>query len=87
MQKKFNRAYRYVEVLFNGQNPYIDAIRSNLNHLVRVLKSDNWNLLRRDPPYFVGVNDALESMDTVAQRMLASVPPEHRQLPPDIMPL
>jgi hypothetical protein len=87
LQKKFNRAYRYFEVLFDGQNPYIDAIRNNLNHLVKVLKTDNWNLLRRDPPYFVGVSDALESMDTVAQRMLSAVPPDHRQLPPDLMPL
>src|SRR5210317_387253 len=26
LQKKFNRAYRYVEVLFDGQNPYVTAI-------------------------------------------------------------
>jgi hypothetical protein len=87
LQKKFNRAYRYVEVLFDGQNPYVDAIRNNLNHLVRVLKSDNWNLLRRDPPYFVGVSNAVECMETVAHRTLSAVPPEHRQLPPDVMPL
>lgn len=87
LQKKFNRAYRYVEVLFDGQNPYVDAIRVNLNHLVRILKSDNWNLLRRNPPCFVGESDALESMDAVAQRMLSSVPPEHLHLPPDLMPI
>ena len=86
LQKKFNRAYRYVEVLFDGQNPYIDAIRANLTHLVRVLKTDSWQLLRREPPYFVGVTGAVESMDSVAKVMLAAVPPEHRSLPPDLMP-
>jgi hypothetical protein len=77
LQKKFNRAYRYVEVLFEGQNPYVDAIRNNLNHLVRVLKSNGWQLLRRDPPVFVGEVDANESMDTVASRLLAAIPRDH----------
>jgi lysophospholipase L1-like esterase len=86
LQKKFNRAYRYVEVLFDGQNPYVDAIRANLTHLVRVLKTDNWELLRREPPYFVGTQDAVESMDNVANRMLAAVPREHGSLPTDLMP-
>jgi len=86
LQRKFNRAYRYFEVLFDGQNPYVDAIRGNLNHLVRVLKTDNWSLLRRDPPYFVGESDALESMDSVAQKTLSAIPRDHLQLPPDVMP-
>lgn len=86
LQKKFNRAYRYVEVLFDGQNPYVDAIRGNLTHLVRVLKTNNWQLLRREPPYFVGESDAVENMDLVAKSMLASIPREHRTLPADLMP-
>jgi hypothetical protein len=86
LQKKFNRAYRYVEVLFDGQNPYVDAIRGNLTHLVRILKTNSWQLLRREPPYFVGVSDAVENMDTVAQRTLSSIPQNHRSLPPDVMP-
>ncbi len=73
LQKKFNRAYRYVEVLYDGQNPYVDAIRANLSHLVTVLKTDDWSLLRREPPYFVGVDDAAESMNDVANRMLSAV--------------
>lgn len=86
LQNKFNRAYRYVEVLFEGQNPYVDAIRGNLTHLVQILKTNNWHLLRRDPPFFVGVSDALESMDLVATKMLAAVPRKHLSLPPDLMP-
>jgi len=87
LQKKFNRAYRYVEVLFDGQNPYVDAIRANLTYLVKILKSGEWQLLRREPPYFVGVSDALESMDSVARAMLSAVPREHLTLPPDLMPV
>jgi hypothetical protein len=87
LQKKFNRAYRYAEVLFDGQNPYVTAIRRNLTHLIKVLKTDSWQLLRRDPPYFVGVDDAVESMESVAQKLLATIPREHLDLPPNIMPL
>jgi hypothetical protein len=86
LQKTFNRAYRYIEVLYDGQNPYVDAIRNNLTHLVRVLKSDSWQLLRREPPVFVGELDADASMDAVAQRLLAAIPRQHLNLPPNLMP-
>jgi hypothetical protein len=77
LQKKFNRAYRYVEVLCDGQNPYVDAIKTNLTHLVRVLKSNNWSLLRRDPPYFLGVSDAVENVEDMVRELLAGIPAEH----------
>lgn len=69
---KFNRAYRYIEVLFDGKNPYIDAIRSNITHLVRIIESADWSLLRRDPPYFVGVADAVTDMERLVARQLSS---------------
>jgi len=87
LQKKFNRAYRYVEVLFEGQNPYVMAIRRNLTHLVKVLKTDSWDLLRREPPYFVGEDDADETMNTAAYKLLARIPKEHGGLDPDILPM
>jgi hypothetical protein len=71
---KFNRAYRYIEVIFDGQNPYVEAIRSNMSHLVSVLKAGDWSLLRRRPPYFVGVSGASESIEQLVQRQLAALP-------------
>ena len=87
LQKKFNRAYRYFEVLFDGQNPYVTSIRRNLTHLVKVLKTDSWDLLRREPPYFVGESDAAETMDTAAYRLLSAIPKEHAPLDPDLLPM
>ena len=87
LQKKFNRAYRYAEVLFEGQNPYVSAIRRNLTHLVKVLKTDGWELLRREPPYFVGESDAAETMDTAAYKLLSAIPKEHPELDPDLLPM
>lgn len=73
MQRKFNRAYRYIEVLYNGQNPYIDAIRNNIKHLVRVIEADDWSLLRRDPPYFLGIDDAPREIETLVHQQMAAL--------------
>jgi hypothetical protein len=77
LQLKFNRAYRYVEVLYDGANPYVDAIRTNLAHLVRVMKRGDWNLLRRKPPYFLGSDDALQIIEHLVDEQIASLPKEH----------
>lgn len=74
LYSKFNRAYRYIEVLYDGQNPYVDAIRSNMSHLIRVLKTGDWSMLRRSPPYFVGVDDAEREMELMVESQLAAVP-------------
>jgi len=81
LQQKFNRAYRYLEVLYGGSNPYIAAIKGNLTHLVRVLKADDWLLLRRKPPYLLGVSDALEIIEQLVEEQLATVPAEHAAAP------
>jgi hypothetical protein len=49
---EFDRAYRYLEVLFGGQNPYIEAIDRNIGYLNRVLRGERWPMLRRKPPLF-----------------------------------
>ena len=77
LQTKFNRAYRYIEVLYDGKNPYIAAMKNNITHLVRVLKTGNWRLLRRSPPYFLGVSDAMQNIEKLVESQLAALPAEH----------
>ncbi len=72
LNKKFNRAYRYAEVLYDGQNPYIEAIRSNIEHLVKIISTGNWSLLRRQPPYFLGIVTAAKDMESLVSRQLES---------------
>jgi hypothetical protein len=74
LQQKFNRAYRYMEVLYDGENPYVDAMKNNMMHLVRVLKSSDWRLLRRSPPYFLGIRSAIQDIEKLARAYLAKVP-------------
>jgi hypothetical protein len=49
---EFNRAYRYLEILFDGRNPYLESIERNLQFLDQVLRSESWRLLRRNPPLY-----------------------------------
>ena len=81
LQRRFNRAYRYVELLFGGENPYVQAIRKNMTHLVRVLKNDDWRLLRRNPPYFLSEGESPQNIETLVEDELLRVTGRMRALP------
>jgi hypothetical protein len=49
---EFGGVYHCVEPLFDGQNPYMLAIRQHLAYLQQILKTESWPLLRRNPPCF-----------------------------------
>jgi hypothetical protein len=59
LEGEFEHAYRYMEVLFDGKNPYIEAIDRNIAFLERILRSERWPLLRRNPPLFTSADDQL----------------------------
>jgi hypothetical protein len=59
LEGEFDHAYKYMEVLFDGKNPYLDAIDRNLEFLDRVLRTERWPLLRRNPPLFTSAEDAV----------------------------
>ena len=50
LDRDFGRSYRYLESLFDGQNPYIESIDRNMQYLEQVLRSESWRMLRRNPP-------------------------------------
>jgi hypothetical protein len=62
LDRDFHGAYRYLEILFGGTNPYMEAIDRNLEYLRQVLRSENWQLLRRRPPIFAAVDDPMSTM-------------------------
>jgi hypothetical protein len=59
LEGEFEHAYRYLEPLFGGKNPYMEAIERNLEYLDRVLRAERWPMLRRNPPLFTAVPDQL----------------------------
>lgn len=66
----FNGAYRYVEALFDGQNPYLDAIRQNLDYLKQVLADENWSMLRRKPPCFAWQENPVTNIQQLAEQKI-----------------
>jgi hypothetical protein len=58
---EFHAAYRYLEILYGGHNPYLDAIERNVDYLRQVLRSENWQLLRRRPPIFAATEDPMST--------------------------
>jgi hypothetical protein len=59
LEGEFEQAFRYVEPLFGGRNPYIEAIDRNVEYLERVLRAERWPMLRRNPPLFTAVDNQL----------------------------
>ena len=59
---EFGSAYRYLEILYGGRNPYMEAIDRNVDYLRQVLRSENWRLLRRKPPIFAADADPMSTM-------------------------
>src|SRR6202030_2536030 len=58
---EFHSAYRHLEVLFGGCNPYMEAIDRNVSYLRQILRSENWILLRRNPPIFAAFDDPMST--------------------------
>ncbi|HEY5264886.1 MAG TPA: hypothetical protein VIJ37_07825 [Steroidobacteraceae bacterium] len=59
LEGEFECAYRYLEPLFGGKNPYLEAIDRNLRYLSRVLRTERWPMLRRNPPLFTSEDTQL----------------------------
>lgn len=73
LEVSFNRAYRNVEVLFGGQNPYLLAIEQNLAYLARVLEAGTLADLRRKPPVFTVLANPTQSVGALVSRQLANL--------------
>jgi hypothetical protein len=58
----FHAAYRYLEILYGGRNPYLEAIDRNVEYLRQVLRSESWQMLRRRPPIFAATADPMTTM-------------------------
>jgi hypothetical protein len=71
--KAFGHAYRHVEALYGGDNPYLNAIQQNVRFLEQLARGSRWPLLRRNPPVFTVDTNAMDSMRTLLVRHLEEV--------------
>nr|PZN65010.1 MAG: hypothetical protein DIU62_09130 [Pseudomonadota bacterium] len=58
----FGSAYRYLEPLFDGRNPYMEAIQRSLDYLRQVLRAESWRMLRRTPKVYTAQPDPLNTV-------------------------
>ena len=73
LEHSFNKSYRYLEILYGGENPYIIFIKKNLAHLTHVLTTGDWSLLRRQPTCFTPYPDAELRMTRLAVRHIKAL--------------
>jgi len=70
IDKDFNKAYRYLEAVFDGNNPYVDFMERNMAYLEYIIETGQWPLVRRQPPCFTVKDDAVaESNVLVTQHI------------------
>lgn len=70
---EFAAAYRFLEALFNGRNPYMEAIERSLAYLHEILGSGRWPMLRRDPPVFTWEKNPVQNMRSLVLGRLKDV--------------
>jgi hypothetical protein len=58
LDNTFGGAYRYIEVLYRGKNPYVIFIRKNMSYLRDLVAKDEWDGLRRKPECFTAEADS-----------------------------
>lgn len=73
LDKDFNRAYRYVEALYDGRNPYLAFIERNIAYLEHIIETGEWPALRRSPPCFTVNEDPVIEVNALVNRKLAAL--------------
>ena len=69
----FGHSYRYVEPLYGGDNPYMNAIHQNVRYLNGLTRGSRWPMLRRNPPVFTVESNAMDGVRTLLVRHLKEV--------------
>ena len=73
LNTKFNHAYRYIEAIYDGRNPYFEFIDKSLRYLDRIIDSGDWHSLRRSPPCYTVLDNPIKSVSALVSRRLADL--------------
>jgi hypothetical protein len=71
--RAFEHAYRHVEPLYGGDNPYMNAIRQNVDFLRGLTRGSRWPMLRRNPPVFTVEPNPMDGVRTLLVEHLNDV--------------
>jgi len=70
LEYAFEHAYRYIEPLFDGANPYLDALHQNVAYLDTLVRTGRWPMLRRNPPVYTVSTDPMRSVRSLMVQYL-----------------
>jgi len=70
LEGEFEHAYRYVEAVFGGANPYMEAIERNIAYLKELMRTGRWPMLRRNPPLYTVDPDTMKNVRSLMVRHL-----------------
>ena len=70
LEGEFDHAYRYLEPLFGGANPYMEAIERNISYLKELMRTGRWPMLRRNPPLYTVDPDSMKTVRSLMIRHL-----------------
>ncbi len=73
LQGAFGHAYRYMEPVFGGTNPYMLAIEQHLVFLQELTRSGRWPMLRRQPPLFTATDTPMASVRSLVVDHLTGI--------------
>lgn len=80
LEHSFNRAYRYVEALFDQtENPYITFINRNISFLMQINAQEGWEKLRRRAPCVMPDPNGEARLMTLALRKLREISEAERE--------
>ncbi len=69
----FNKAYRYVEAVFDGRNPYLEFIERNIAYLEHIIETGEWSALRRTPPCFTVNKNPVSKTNALVNQHMANI--------------
>jgi hypothetical protein len=73
LDKDFDKAYRYVEALYGGSNPYLAFIERNIAYLEHIIETGEWPALRRSPPCFTVNADPMRTANALVNQKLSAL--------------
>ncbi len=71
--ESFNHAYRHLEPLYDGSNPYLAAINQHLTYLRELNRTRRWPMLRREPPVFTVEAEPMTQVRRQVVRQLQAI--------------
>lgn len=73
LDQDFDKAYKYLETWFDGRNPYMECVEKNLKFLARIIDTQSWDMLRRNPPCIIPDPNGVHRVKEFAQARLEQV--------------